>query len=83
MKPAFLGGYMLEVTLLHRFARTASSLWWCVPELLASKEVTLVDGKVRFLTDGESLPLVVSSATPGWLILSALRGGVPELLAPC
>jgi hypothetical protein len=31
----------------------------------------------------ESLPLVVFSASLGWLILSAPQGGMSELLAPC
>jgi hypothetical protein len=45
--------------------------------------VTSINGKSRFLTTGEHLPLVVFSATPCWLILSAPQGGIPELLAPC
>jgi hypothetical protein len=28
MKPAYLEGYVLYVTFVHRFAGTASSLWW-------------------------------------------------------
>jgi hypothetical protein len=54
-----------------------------MPELLAPREVTSIGSKCRFLTTGEYLPPVVFSASPGWLILSAPRGGMLELLAPC
>jgi hypothetical protein len=54
-----------------------------MPETLAPREVSSFDGKCRFLTTGESLPPVVLSATSGWMILSANRGVMPELLAPC
>jgi hypothetical protein len=41
------------------------------PELLAPTEGTSIDGKGRVLTTDESLPPLVFSATPGWLMLSA------------
>jgi hypothetical protein len=41
-----------------------------MPELLAPREVTSINIKSRFLTTGESLPSVVLSASPGWLILA-------------
>jgi hypothetical protein len=50
---------------------------------LAPREVTSINSKGRFLTTGEPLSTVVFSASPGWLILSAARGGMPELLVPC
>jgi hypothetical protein len=51
-------------------------------ELLAPKKVTSKDSVGRFLTTSESLPLLVSSDSLSWPILSAPQGGMPELLAP-
>lgn len=44
--------------------------------------MTFVDNEGVLFTAGEALPLVVFLDFAGWLLLSAPRGGVPELPAP-
>jgi hypothetical protein len=53
-----------------------------MPEPLAP-QMTSINGRSRFLTTGGSLPPVAFLVYPGCQILSALWGGMPELLAPC
>jgi hypothetical protein len=52
-------------------------------ELLTPKEMTSVENVCKFLTASESVPSVIFSTSPYWLILSAFQGGMWELLAPC
>jgi hypothetical protein len=66
---------------IRRFA-AATNPHGGISEMLAPKDVTTIESEGRFLTSGEYPPPVVFTASPDWLILSAPRGGMPDLLAP-
>jgi hypothetical protein len=80
----------LAPTLKARYCRSASSTFLLeplapcggMPELLAPKEVSSMNSKVRFLITGEPLPRCLLSFL-GWFILPVSRTSMQELLVPC